>query len=64
MQTSPVLVRLPAVMQMTGLARSTIYRLIAAKKFPLPVKLSERSVAWRCDELGQWCETRERALRH
>lgn len=56
-----LLVRLPGVIKMTGLGRSTIYKLMAEKKFPLPVRLTQSSVAWRCAELGQWCETRERA---
>lgn len=61
MDATPVLLRLPRVMQMTGLARSTIYKLIAAKEFPTPVRITGRSVAWRSQELGQWCENRSRA---
>ncbi len=64
MDVSPVLVRLPGVMKMTGLGRSTIYKLIAGRKFPAPVKLTDHLVAWRSDELGRWCESRERAAGH
>jgi prophage regulatory protein len=39
--------RLPAVIHLTGLGRSTIYRMVAAKEFPCPVKLATRAVAWR-----------------
>jgi prophage regulatory protein len=61
METTAVLVRMPAVKTITGLGRSTIYRLVKERKFPAPVKLSERSVAWRVEELGRWCDARERA---
>src|SRR5438067_1044958 len=32
------LLRLPAVLQATGLARSTVYRMVAEHTFPAPVK--------------------------
>lgn len=60
MEAAPLLVRLPGVIKMTGLGRSTIYKLMAEQKFPAPVKLTERMVAWRSSELGQWCESRKR----
>ena len=52
-QTS-VFVRMPAVVRMTGLGRSTIYRLMAEDKFPSPVRLAKRAVAWRRIDLEQW----------
>lgn len=48
------LVRMPAVVRMTGLGRSTIYRLMAEDKFPCPVRLAKRAVAWRRADLEQW----------
>ena len=56
--TSPVLLRMPTVMRMTGLGRSTIYRLIADQKFPSPVRLGLRAVAWRRTDLDRWSEAR------
>lgn len=56
------LLRLPKVTQMTGLARSTIYRLMAEGDFPSPVKLAKRAVAWRQTDLDQWSHTRPPAL--
>lgn len=41
---SSELLRMPAVMQRTGLGRSTIYRLMASKQFPAPVRLASRAV--------------------
>ena len=42
-----VFLRLQAVIRVTGLSRSTLYRLIADKQFPRPVRLGPRAVAWR-----------------
>jgi len=55
---TPVFLRMPTVMRMTGLGRSTIYRLIADQKFPSPVRLGRRAVAWRRTDLDRWSEAR------
>jgi prophage regulatory protein len=52
------LLRLPTVIQATGLGRSTIYKLVAEKKFPAPVKLTGRAVAWRRGDIERWTEER------
>ena len=41
-----VLLRLPRVIERTGLSRTVIYDRIKAGTFPPPVKLSERASAW------------------
>jgi prophage regulatory protein len=51
---SAAFVRMPAVMQLTGLGRTTIYRLMAEHQFPAPVRLSKRAMAWRRTDLDQW----------
>jgi prophage regulatory protein len=56
-----LLLRMGAVMQGTGLARSTIYKLIAEDKFPQPVRLTGRAVAWRRADLEQWSAARPTA---
>jgi prophage regulatory protein len=53
--------RLPTVIQTTGLARSTIYRLVASGAFPAPVQLGPRAVAWRWSDLDRWSESRPSA---
>jgi prophage regulatory protein len=50
--------RMWAVTRLTGLGRSTIYRLVAQDKFPSPVRLSNRTVAWRRTDLERWTEGR------
>jgi prophage regulatory protein len=52
------LARLPAVLELTGLGRSTIYRWIADGSFPAPVRLGPRAVAWRWSDLDRWTQSR------
>jgi len=54
---SPFL-RMWAVTRMTGLGRSTIYRLVAQDKFPSPVRLANRAIAWRRTDLERWSDER------
>ena len=53
--------RITAVVARTGLGRSTIYRLMAERKFPTPVRLAARAVGWRKSDLDHWGETRPTA---
>lgn len=62
-EPAPVFLRLPSVMRVTGLGRSTIYRLMAEKKFPCPVQLGPRAVAWRRCEIEAWSDARPLASR-
>lgn len=48
------LLRLMQVMDCTGLARSTIYKLMDEKSFPKQVSLGARSVAWVENEVQDW----------
>ena len=50
----PIFMRLPAVLQATGLGRSTVYRMVAERTFPAPVKLAKRAVGWRHDDVQKW----------
>ena len=61
MAAQPILLRLPTVMRITGLAKSTIYKLISQNQFPVPIKLSERAVAWLQTEIENWVSSRVRA---
>lgn len=48
------ILRLNAVISLTGLSRSTIYLLIKQGKFPKQVKLGERAVGWREVDVMAW----------
>jgi prophage regulatory protein len=50
----PALLRLPTVMERTGLRRSTIYELVQKGAFPAPVNLGPRTVAWPSNEVDTW----------
>ena len=54
-----LLARLPMVLKMTALGRSTIYRWIAVGAFPAPVRLGPRAVAWRWSDLDRWTQSRD-----
>ena len=55
---SNTLSRLPKVKSKTGLCRSGIYDLVAKGKFPRPISLGARAVAWIDDEVDAWIEDR------
>ncbi len=59
-RTNPAVrfVRLPEVMERTGLSRSTIYVRVAEGRFPKPVPLGARSVGWIESELDEWFSDR------
>ncbi len=52
------IIRLGNVINATGLARSTIYKLIGEGKFPMPVPLVGRSVGWLESEVHEWIKSR------
>ncbi len=56
------ILRLPEVMRLTGLSRSSVYRLESLSQFPARVKLSESASGWRAEEVQQWIANRPRAV--
>jgi prophage regulatory protein len=55
------MLRLEAVTSLIGLQKSTLYKLEAEGRFPKRRKLTERSSAWREDEVLAWIESRPTA---
>jgi len=55
--------RLPEVIDKTGLGRSSIYRGMASRTFPSHYKLGSRAVGWLRSEVIDWLTTRQRANR-
>lgn len=51
------LIRLPEVLKRTGVSRAGLYRMINKKRFPLPVKISERAIAFVESEVNEWIES-------
>lgn len=54
------LLRLPTVTDLTGAAKSTIWLWVKEGKFPRPVKLGPRSVAWKSKDVREFLEDPER----
>jgi prophage regulatory protein len=54
----------PEVSRVTGLSRSSIYRLEALGQFPSRVKLSECASGWHSEEVQAWIESRPRVIQH
>jgi len=52
------LVRLNQVKARTGLSRSTLYAYVRDGRFPAPVAISERCVAWVEGEIDDWIADR------
>lgn len=50
--------RRAAVESLTGLARSTLYDLMAKGHFPRPVKLTGKAVAWPESQIVEWLAQR------
>lgn len=61
--TSLRAIRLPEVINLTGLSRSQIYRLEATGRFPPRIALSERTTAWLAHEVSAWVAERARQSR-
>jgi prophage regulatory protein len=53
--------RLPRVMMRTGLSRSALYESIKQGRFPRPVPIGARAVAWSASEVDEWIAGRLRA---
>lgn len=53
------LIRLPEVLECTGMTRPTLYRRIAVGEFPRQVKLGARASAWDAGEVDAWIEARK-----
>ena len=48
------ILRLNAVLDRTGLSRSTLYRKIEAGTFPAQVRIATRCTGWRESAVSEW----------
>jgi prophage regulatory protein len=58
--TSRRILRMREVRRRVSLAPATLWRNIAKKKFPSPVRLSGRAVGWYEHEIEEWLASRPR----
>jgi len=52
------IIRLPEVVKITGLSRSTIYLRMSKGDFPKSISLGERAVGWLETDVSDWLEFR------
>ncbi len=50
--------RMPHACEITGLSRSTLYRLVKTGELPAPIKLSAQAIGWRESDLHQFIAKR------
>jgi prophage regulatory protein len=55
------ILRLPAVLEATGLKRTSLYALRRDGEFPQPVKIGKRCVGWRQGDIQNWIDQRQLA---
>ena len=58
---SAKILRLPEVLEKTGLKRSTVYLKMNAGEFPKQISLGSRSVGWVSDAIDNWIVDRIKA---
>ena len=51
------LLRFAEVVELTGFARSKLYRMIADGAFPPPLKIGVKSVRFRDDDIHAWIDS-------
>lgn len=55
-------VRMRQLVTLVGLSRSTIYVLVSKGRFPVPIRLGDKAVGWRIDEIEQWVNARPNSI--
>lgn len=55
---SKTLIRLSEVRRRTGYSKALIYRLISEHRFPQPIKIGARAIAFVEGEIDEWIERR------
>lgn len=61
MTTERAVLRLPDVLTLVGLSRSTLYAYVKLSMFPPPLKLGVRASGWLAEEVNQWVAERAKA---
>ena len=52
------ILRLPDVLDKTGLGRSSVYALVSRGAFPRPVRIASRAIGWQEAEIERWLKER------
>lgn len=54
-------IRLPEVLYLTGLGKTSIYKLMSSNTFPKPTSFGARRIAWKRSDIQFWIENRIQA---
>ena len=54
----PCILRMDEVKRRVGVGRTTILEMVAAGRFPRPIKLTTRAVGWSSAEVDAWIAER------
>jgi prophage regulatory protein len=57
------ILRMPELVRLVGVSRSTLFRWIRAGHFPPPLVLGPRAVGWPASQVSGWLLSRPRGLR-
>ena len=55
-------VRMRQLVTLVGLSRSTIYVLVSKGNFPVPIRLGDKAVGWRVNEIEEWIISRPNSI--
>lgn len=58
METVDKLIRMKQLQEMVGFKKSTIYKFMQEQRFPKPVQIGKRAVAWRLSDIQSWIKGR------
>lgn len=56
-----LLMKLAELCDQLAVSRGTIYQWISEGKFPRPVRIGERAVRWRAEDVEAWCSSLDQA---
>jgi prophage regulatory protein len=55
------IIRMPQLVEKTGVSRAHVYALMKDGAFPRPIRLGRRAVGWRAADVDSWLESRPQA---
>lgn len=56
---SKTLMHMDEIVSLLGFGKSTLYAMIKNRKFPAPIKIGERKIAWRTEVVMDWLNSKE-----
>ncbi|MDE2842365.1 MAG: AlpA family phage regulatory protein [Chloroflexota bacterium] len=51
------MLRIADVLEVVGVSRSTLYKMIADGRFPRPMRVGQRAARWRQSDIQRWMDS-------